>query len=52
MASLRLDATEMSNLNDALKALEGKFGQEYTFAPESSEFSCSCSGPARSCVWH
>lgn len=52
MASLMLSKTETAKLDAALERLEQKFGKEYTFTPEVSEFSCKCSGPAQSCTWH
>lgn len=52
MASLRLDNAEMMKLDVVLAKLEKEFGREYTFTPEVSDFSCKCSGPAQSCIWH
>lgn len=52
MASLKLTDTETKSLEIALRKMEEKFGNEYSFKPEISEFSCRCSGPAQSCTWH
>lgn len=52
MASLRLDKEEMKQINTVLAELENKFGAEYVFVPETSCYSCKCSGPAQSCAWH
>ena len=52
MESLMLNNAENAELDAALDCLEQKFGTEYTFTPEVSEFSCKCSGPAQSCAWH
>ena len=40
------------SLNQLISKLEEKFGKDYIYQPEHSEFSCKCSGPAQSCVWH
>lgn len=52
MASLLLDHTESAELDAVLEKLERRFGADYTFIPEESSFSCKCSGPAQSCIWH
>lgn len=52
MAALFLNSDEMDVLDLALTRMEKEFGEEYSFIPEYSEFSCKCSGPAQSCVWH
>lgn len=52
MKSLLLDYAETVELDTVLTDLEETFGTDYSFAPESSVFSCKCSGPAQSCIWH
>lgn len=52
MATLHLDSSENSSLEAALAKLEEQYGTEYSFIPEIKEFSCKCSGPGQSCVWH
>lgn len=52
MSTLRLDAEERVHLNETLAAMEAQLGKDYTFVPEMSEFSCKCSGPGQSCIWH
>lgn len=52
MTSLFLDSTELKALDTALTGMEDEFGAEYLFSPDYSEFSCKCSGPGQSCVWH
>lgn len=52
MASLLLNKKETAMLNAALLEMEKKNGTEYSFVPEVSAFSCKCSGPAQSCIWH
>ena len=52
MASLLLNQAETAKLNSVLANLEEKFGKEYSYVPETSAFSCKCSGPAQSCAWH
>ena len=52
MDSLFLNDEQMSTLNKTISTLEEMFGKDYTYQPEQNEFSCKCSGPAQSCVWH
>ena len=52
MASLLMDAAEMAAMDEKLSKMETEYGSEYHFEPEYSEFSCKCSGPGQSCVWH
>lgn len=52
MATLQLNASENFSLETALAKLEKEYGSEYSFTPEVNEFSCKCSGPGQSCVWH
>ncbi len=52
MKSLMLNSDEFSVLNLTLEKMEAKNGNEYSYTPEKSTFSCKCSGPAQSCVWH
>lgn len=52
MASLLLNSAENAKLNAVLATLEKKYGKDYAYKPEISAFSCKCSGPGQSCVWH
>lgn len=52
MAALFLDIADMKELNTVLSNMENEFGTEYSFSPDYSEYSCKCSGPGQSCVWH
>ncbi|MBQ1388724.1 MAG: hypothetical protein IIY78_03765 [Clostridia bacterium] len=52
MDSLFMDAVEIEVMNEKLSKLEKEYGSEYHYDPEYSEFSCRCSGPGQSCVWH
>ena len=52
MKSLKLSSKENAKLKNALEVMERSQGSEYNFVPTVSEFSCKCSGPAQSCVWH
>lgn len=52
MNSLFLTDRQMLILNQLIVELEEKFGKYYTYQYEEDEFSCKCSGPAQSCIWH
>lgn len=52
MSNLFIECAETEKLNAVLAKLERKYGAEYSYVPEVSDFSCRCSGPAQSCVWH
>lgn len=52
MSKLVLSNSEKEALRVALAKAEARYGKDYTFKPEKSAFSCKCSGPAQSCVWH
>lgn len=50
--SLILDPRELEKLAETIDSLEKHFGADYTYEPAENAFSCSCSGPAQSCIWH
>lgn len=52
MDSLFLSDKEKQALYATLEQMEKTHGAEYSFVPEASVYSCKCSGPAQSCVWH
>ena len=52
MSSLFLNDTEIKKMHDAIESMENDYGNKYSYQPESSVFSCSCSGPQQSCIWH
>ena len=43
MESLLLNEEQMLSLNQLISKLEEKFGKDYIYQPEHSEFSCKCS---------
>ncbi len=52
MEKLQLNNSEVMKLETILSSMEMEFGNEYVFVPKENEYSCRCSGPAQSCVWH
>lgn len=52
MATLQLNLAEKATLKSTLAKMEAVYGADYSFEPEINTFSCKCSGPAQSCVWH
>lgn len=52
MKNLFLDANQVKVLNKTIFELEEKFGANYFYVPSINEFSCKCSGPGQSCLWH
>lgn len=52
MEALRLNKNEKMELETVLSKMEKQFGTDYSFKPKKTDFSCGCSGPAQSCIWH
>lgn len=52
MSSLFLNDKEKQSICVVLEKMEKQYNAEYSFIPKTSVYSCKCSGPGQSCVWH